>query len=192
MTDDRAARRRAGILALKLLRRLEAVHLPLDPLTMARKIPHTRAKSYSEYAVYSGQSTAPLRQVSDYGYTLRRPGGRSMILYNADQSPESIRFTVAHELGHLMLCHPSDAGPLDWQADCFARQLLCPLPYADELGLREAAAYQMVFSVTRDVAEQALSQRREDRALLDPALYAAVRRQFRRAMGRPAPELIKI
>ena len=90
--------RRASVLAMKLLLRLKTVHLPIDPLTMARRIPHVRTMAYPDYAVYTGMGTAPLQKISDYGYTMRQPGGRAMILYNTEQPPEAIRFTVAHEL----------------------------------------------------------------------------------------------
>lgn len=181
MTADR----RAAALSVKLLLRLKAVHLPLDPLQMVRRIPRVGAVSYVEYAVHTGQSPEVHCAVSDYGYTARRADGRSKILYNARQSPESIRFTLAHELGHMMLRHPSDEPALDRQADCFARCLLCPVPYADELGLRLPEEYQMLFSVPREVAEAAVRHRREDRALLRPELYRAARNQFRAALGRP-------
>lgn len=65
--------------------------------------------------------------------------GKPVILYNQDRSPMRIRFTVAHELGHLVLGHvapgrrttinrePSPADdPIETAANQFAARLLAP------------------------------------------------------------------
>ena len=65
--------------------------------------------------------------------------GKPVILYNQDRSPMRIRFTIAHELGHLVLGHvapgqrttinrePSPADdPIETAANKFAARLLAP------------------------------------------------------------------
>lgn len=65
--------------------------------------------------------------------------GRPVILYNQDKPPMRIRFTIAHELGHLVLGHvapgqqttvnrepsPTD-DPVETAANQFAARLLAP------------------------------------------------------------------
>ncbi len=54
---------------------------------------------------------------------------RSLIFYNDHQSREHIRFTLAHELGHLVLMHPGkDEEIYEHEADIFANYLLAPAP----------------------------------------------------------------
>ena len=65
--------------------------------------------------------------------------GKPVILYNQDKPPARIRFTIAHELGHLVLGHvapgqrttvnrePSPADdPVETAANQFAARLLAP------------------------------------------------------------------
>lgn len=65
--------------------------------------------------------------------------GKPVILYNQDRSPMRIRFTIAHELGHLVMGHvapgqrtsinrePSPADdPIETAANQFAARLLAP------------------------------------------------------------------
>ena len=174
--------RRATVLAYKLLLRLEAVHLPLDPITMARKIPNVRTMTYQEYAVFSGTNLRDLRSVSEHGYTIRRPDGRSVILYDAAQDPDSIRFTVAHELGHLMLEHKGESEVNEKEANCFARNLICPLPYAEALNIAIPIAYFTLFCVSPRMAEVVYHSKDMDRANIPPSLYRATQKMFQAAV----------
>ena len=76
-----------------------------------------------------------------------RRGDRYLILYNEERTDHlRFRFTVAHELGHIFLGHHEEAGTtgpisagsalyrvMEQEADCFARNLLCPAPAMKEL-----------------------------------------------------------
>ncbi len=54
---------------------------------------------------------------------------RTFILYNENLERERIRFTVAHELAHLILMHPSTGKEqYEHEADIFANYLLAPTP----------------------------------------------------------------
>ncbi len=60
--------------------------------------------------------------------------GDYMVFYNPSLPPKRMRFTLAHELGHIFLGHIGHFAPLcacagltpDEQADLFASYLLCP------------------------------------------------------------------
>ena len=72
------------------------------------------------------------------GFTVRG-GGRCYVFYNMEQPPGRVRFTIAHELGHVLLGHlgdgehtvynrepsPEDA-PAEHTANVFASRLLAP------------------------------------------------------------------
>ena len=84
-------------------------------------------------------------EVSD-GFTVRS-GGRCYVFYNMEQPPGRVRFTVAHELGHVLLGHlgdgehtvynrepsPNDA-PEEHTANVFASRLLAPACVLHALG----------------------------------------------------------
>lgn len=53
----------------------------------------------------------------------------TVIFYNDQRSRERIRFTLAHELAHLVLEHPDEkSDELEGEADIFANYLLAPAP----------------------------------------------------------------
>lgn len=74
-----------------------------------------------------------------------RCGTRFLILYNEKRSPAlRIRFSVAHELGHILLGHHAETDEekrfdrelyelQEEEANCFARNLLCPARALDKL-----------------------------------------------------------
>lgn len=74
--------------------------------------------------------------------------GRYIVFYNEEKIKQRIRFTIAHELGHIFLNHHEEYGKsvlerggvtptlyerIEHEADCFARNLLCPAYNAEQL-----------------------------------------------------------
>lgn len=54
---------------------------------------------------------------------------KTTIIYNDEQGREHIRFSVAHELAHLILMHPATGKEVyEHEADIFANYLLAPAP----------------------------------------------------------------
>lgn len=83
--------------------------------------------------------------VSD-GFSVRT-GGRTMAFYNGTQPPGRVRFTVAHEMGHILLGHLGDGehtlynrepspedSPEEHAANVFASRLLAPACVLHALG----------------------------------------------------------
>lgn len=76
-----------------------------------------------------------------------RSGGHCYVFYNMEQPPGRVRFTIAHELGHILLGHlgdgehtvynrepsPEDA-PEEHTANVFASRLLAPACVLHALG----------------------------------------------------------
>lgn len=84
-------------------------------------------------------------EVSD-GFTVRSDG-RCYVFYNMEQSPGRVRFTIAHELGHVLLGHLGDGehtvynrepspedSPEEHTANVFASRLLAPACVLHALG----------------------------------------------------------
>ncbi|HEV8407793.1 MAG TPA: ImmA/IrrE family metallo-endopeptidase [Sphingomicrobium sp.] len=81
------------------------------------------------------------------GYSMQLPNGKFGICVNGNQKPERQRFTICHELAHIVLGLPSDhAGSPSWSyskrhpneilCDVFAAELLLPYklfkPFVDD------------------------------------------------------------
>lgn len=83
--------------------------------------------------------------ISD-GFTVRS-GDRYYVFYNMEQPPGRVRFTIAHELGHVLLCHLGDGEHTVYNresssedaleehtANVFASRLLAPACVLHALG----------------------------------------------------------
>lgn len=124
--------------------------------TGTRELPVKVSRICGAYGVTlrSCQAGAPLIRAlgletqcgSSDGFTVRS-GGRCYVFYNAEQQPGRVRFTIAHELGHILLGHlgdgdhtvynrepsPEDA-PEEHTANVFASRLLAPACVLHALG----------------------------------------------------------
>ena len=125
--------------------------------TGTRELPVKISRTCGAYGVTlrSYQAGAPLIralgltaqcEVSD-GFSVRS-GGRYLAFYNGTQPPGRVRFTIAHELGHVLLGHlgdgqhtvynrepsPADA-PEEQAANVFASRLLAPACVLHALGI---------------------------------------------------------
>ena len=101
--------------------------------------------------------------------------GRSMILYNDRMPLPTVRFSVAHELGHILLRHRQNADnydALEREADCFARNLLCPVSTEDYLGGFDGDpdAFVRVFGVSEYMAKICAVYRSSDYHYADKTL----------------------
>ena len=171
MNDRRPDYDRAANLACRVLLRQRALRLPVSLEKVIAACPAIRLKTYGQFCRERGLGREELCSwaVSAHGFTLRR-GDRAVILYNEAKELPTIRFTIAHELGHLFLLHRRDDRTDQLEANCFARHLLCPPPAARLLGLEGAEAYARAFRVSLPMARVALACRREDEKRLDPLL----------------------
>ena len=121
-------------------------------------------------------------------------GDQPVILYNDGETPQRIRFTIGHELGHLVLGHvrpgehtrqnrepqPGDS-PMEQAANRFAADLLAPACVLWGLDLHRAEDIAQVCKISiqaaRFRAERMEILYRRDKFLLHP-LERAVYRQF--------------
>lgn len=119
--------------------------------------------TYKEMCLRYKKSHDLLLEVSEYGFSFVH-GNRRIILYNEDALIGCVRFTIAHEIGHACLGHKKEDDPIaEKEANCFARNLLCPAPVADSLSLESAEQYVDAFRVTSKAATVAIDKRNVDR-----------------------------
>lgn len=88
-------------------------------------------------------------------------GSKRLIIFNEKAYPARIRWTIAHEIGHVLLNHHIDdkSYPVkEAEANYFAEQLLMPLAVLDKLGVKTAKA----IAKTCDVSMQAAKYRKYD------------------------------
>jgi Zn-dependent peptidase ImmA (M78 family) len=87
------------------------------------------------------------------GVTFRAPGLPPLVVLNVEQSADRMRFTLAHELGHLVMHHDQPTQTMEQEANEFASALLMPTrdirPYfARRIDLRLLAELKPVWRVS--------------------------------------------
>lgn len=128
--------------------------------------------------------------------------GKYHVAYNGDMPVARKRFTVAHEIGHIVLGHLESAEvrrlsrealarapgrAFEQEANDFARNLLAP-PAAHEMqAVKNIAKTSAIFGISKACASVRLSALRRDLLCLRGAgLYARQKEQFQRCVCPPA------
>ncbi len=100
---------------------------------------------------------------SEFGYTVQdKKSGNSIICYNDIKDICTIRFTLAHELGHIVLNHTKDNDISRKEASCFARNILCPISTVKELNLHNISDYTNIFNISDSMADVAIQYAKSD------------------------------
>lgn len=100
------------------------------------------------------------------GVCLQLEDGTWLICYNENESLERIRFTVCHELGHILLGHPLKAGlfqhtrtidkerpETEREADMFAARVLAPACVLWALDLHTPEEISELCQISHEAAE---------------------------------------
>lgn len=150
----------------------EAVRLLLSSRLYSLKIDVTKLKYdkniiFSSYSSFCANSLATLNELESCGSlrdgcTIRRERLDSVIylvLYNDKvKSQKRRRFTLAHEIGHIILEHETDDALQEAEANRFAAELILPRILVRELQLRtgfNVTAHEIaeIFGVSYAVGE---------------------------------------
>lgn len=118
--------------AYEVLAETETYAAPIKVIPLFKKYdPNIETMTFTKFSEYMGMSAELFAEVgpSKDGFTLLdRGSGLKIVVFNERLSTQRVRFTLAHELGHCALGHLEDDEVADLEANCFARNLLCPLP----------------------------------------------------------------
>lgn len=151
-------------LAYRTLLKLRINKLPVDILGICRRCKNTKVMTFreadKEFPDYSGfligggpsESAFTMKpEIADIKW--------NFILYNDDMmynSLQRLRFSLAHELGHIVLGHKDEHSFIcEAEANCFAQHLLCPVPVVEAMNLCDHSKiflFSKVFGVSRSVA----------------------------------------
>jgi Zn-dependent peptidase ImmA (M78 family) len=98
--------------------------LPIDVFLLAQKMA-IKVYKYSEFIV---DERIKIISASQDGMSCYITDTMSyIILYNDEMDSNRIRFTIAHEIGHIVLGHEYSCEETESEADYFARNLLVPM-----------------------------------------------------------------
>lgn len=100
---------------------------------------------------------------SEYGFTVADYYSNKFLIYCNDLKDDTtIKFTLAHELGHIVLGHTEDNEITNKEANCFARNLLCPIQIIDGFQLETVSDYIECFHISEPMAKASIGNKKSD------------------------------
>lgn len=153
-------------LAARCLLRVEMRTLPVDVRLMVALTRGTYLYTVDQ-ALFAGAKPEDLAVITPSvpaatcEWQADSPMDRRTVVYLPEADPVRLRFTLAHELGHIALKHGRGPTPrMERDADAFARALLMPPPLVRALLRERGALYAeqlaFVFGVSTGLAMNAL------------------------------------
>lgn len=117
---------------------------------------------------------------SKHGFTIKdKINNKFLVFYNECKNYQTVKFTLAHELGHILLGHNNDDGDIEnKEADCFARNFLCSIPIIDALDIYDCEKYSFFFDVSEPMAKVSVKYRYCDLKNISDYNYLIVKYQF--------------
>ena len=173
--------------AYRLLLRSGVADLPVPVEQLVRNLSLLRTVTYTDLCLKMGIDRNELYSFipSEKGYLVRDSRNKRGIIFYEDLNDSGIiRFTLAHELGHYVLEHTVDSLLSEREANCFARNLICPVPVSDLFQLNGAGDFCSMFGITPPAAEVAVDKRPTDFWHINESNYSGIRGLFRQRTDR--------
>lgn len=165
MIPTKPRKKTAILSARKFLLENRIQRLPIDPFYIARQKGWGPVNCVS-LAKQEGYKD-PLSLLWGQDADILSVNGSYKIIYNPFiQSRERKRYTIAHEIGHIVLGHfrndklilsrgtlsDEEYDVIEKEADFFAAEMLMPIPVVKKMGLQKAEEIQEVFRVSKQAA----------------------------------------
>ncbi len=173
--DYPTATNEAYRLLKKMLVQYGHFKIKTDVLFILDQIPDVVFLSYTDACDKYNCERSSFTASSNYGFTINEMSstgrGRYIVLFNDWKDDTTIRFTLAHEIGHIVLGHTEDNEVAKKEANCVARNLLCPIPVRNVLELRTISDLCTTFDVSEPMAKASLQCESSDSYHIDKILY---------------------
>lgn len=167
MIPTKPRKKTAILCARKFLIENSIQNLPIDPFIIARHKGWgpVNCISFAKQEGFKGKD--PLSLLCGQDADILSVNGSYKIIYNPFiKSRERKRFTIAHEIGHIVLGHfrndklilsrgalsDEEYDVIEKEADFFAAEMLMPIPVVKKMGLQKAEEIQEVFRVSKQAA----------------------------------------
>lgn len=166
--------------AYKLISELDFFSIQTNVFAIAEQLKNCRVFSYGMTNYLYGIPLEFLLAHSEYGFSIKDNYSDKRIIYCNENMPLAcIRFTLAHEIGHAVLGHRDEDDPAaEKEANCFARNLLCPMPIADLFCAKSEEDYVSLFNISAPMAHATVGRRSSDAYYLDEKYASIIRNKL--------------
>ena len=148
--------------AYKLIAERDSFSIQTNVFDIAEQLENCRVYAYGLTNFCFDTPLEVLLANSEYGFSVKK-GNKRIIYYNETKPLACIRFTLAHEIGHAVLGHMDEEDPAaEKEANCFARNLLCPLPVAKAYDAETEEDYVSLFNISEPMAQVTVGRRSSD------------------------------
>lgn len=118
-------------IVIEMFKKFDVRNIPIDCFEIALKM----GVILKPYSVLDGNSLIKALGISDDGFCIFQPAGvgpfsfgQWYIFYNDSKPPKRIRFTLMHEIAHIVLDHTEPSDLAEAEANFFAKYALAPPP----------------------------------------------------------------
>ena len=148
--------RRATNAAYDVLQYYDGTFPEIKILTIIKRYPNIKICSYSCAAQKLNVSHSEFTYPYDFKDTT------------------TTKFTLAHELGHIILGHTNDNEIADKEANCFARNLLCPIQIIIGFQLETVSDYTNCFHISEPMAVASICNKKSDEYYITKQNYDSI------------------
>lgn len=122
---------------------------PIDPFVLCEKMGYILVK----YSDLSPEVIEKYKSKNENGFKIEDSDGTIYIIYNDIKDIRIIKFTILHEIGHIVLNHLEDSKLAETQANFFAGYLLAPPIMINDLNIEnDISKISEVFGITYSCA----------------------------------------
>lgn len=138
------------ISVVELFRELLINEFPIDPFDIVRK----KGWALIPYSKLDEMKLDAIREVGQSGISLRKGNGGNYRIYYDDSHPGvRQRFTIMHEIGHIVLDHKESSEYAEKCANYFAAYALAPTPMIGIFNCEDYIDVAKRFVVSRESAD---------------------------------------
>ena len=155
--------------------------LPVDVTAICGRCRNTQVLSFREARCLNDEFEPLWDGPSRTAFTLRHTiesHTEYLILWNDEEMSRNsglYRFSLAHELGHIVMKHGEDAGYVaELEANCFAQHLLCPRPVLEVLQPADYLEISDLCRVSRSAARVVKDSLRQENRYVDLDMWKRI------------------
>ncbi len=144
--------------AVKLFTKLNFSKIPIDPVEIANAL-DIRLVTYSQLTQLSYEQKMSISKDGFcYEVKLSPTESQWIISYNEKMPSVRIRFTIMHEIGHIILNHSEHSELADSEANYFASYSLAPPPLIHKMKPEDYIEIAEIFDISKECAMYAMKK----------------------------------